>query len=53
MQDFFFLMLHEVGIIIIPADVEAETKATNTWRMETGIHTCLSHNHFATIEFHL
>ena len=27
---FFFLMLHEIGIIIIPADVETETKATNT-----------------------
>ena len=26
---FFFLMLHEIGIIIIPADVETETKATN------------------------
>ena len=32
---FFFLMLHKIGIIIIPADVETETKATNTWRMET------------------
>ena len=53
MQVFFFLMLHEIGTIIIPADVETETKATNTWRMETWTQTCLSHNHFATTKFHL
>ena len=29
-RQFFFLMLHKIGIIIIPADVETETKATNT-----------------------
>lgn len=49
-----FLMLRKmVIIIIIPTGVEAETKATNTWMMETVIQTGLSHNHFTTTEFHL
>ena len=39
--------------IIISADVEAETQATNTGGVGTGIQTRLSHNHSAATEFHL
>lgn len=44
--------LREVGIII-SADVEAETQATNTGGVGTGTQTCPSHNHSIATEFHL